>query len=126
MSIRVQNFAERCIFPELGLTTPLAVPAGKSTGAIPDQTTHKSEIAYRYIQNVGANPLYYAFGRDASPNYYHGILGADASGNGAGAQLDCSNHRLRVSVYSAAGTTVAVCGLKRDELGWNNYTDTGL
>lgn len=111
--MRVLSVGERNVFAGGG--APVNVPAATTTEVIPDQTTEPRniEIANRYIQNVGANALYYAFGQQASPNNYHGVLQQWQ-------QLDCSSHRLSVSVYSTAGTTVAQCIIFRNDLGRNN------
>ena len=52
----------------------------------------------------------------ASMNYtidYNGILPQYA-------QLDCSAHRLKITGYSAAGTTVAITIIGRNDQGANN------
>ena len=117
--IRVANVAERNITPNGG--KPVVVPVATATDVIPDQTKGQPivEIMYRSIMNVGSNPLYYALGQDASPANFHGILAGagqvDANGFGQGSSLDVSNCRLRLSVYSTAGTTVAVTILYRND-----------
>lgn len=117
---RVISTSERRIW--CGGGAPVAVPSNTSTDALPDQTKLPSnEIAYRYVQNVGSTPLYYAFGQEASPLNFNGILSpasaVDANGYGPGAQLDCSAHRLRVSVYSVgASGAVATTVLNRADL----------
>lgn len=93
----------------------VTVSAATATEILPnEQGVDTTLIAYRYIQNTGSNPLYYSFGLkgaagvavcDATANY-HGYLPA-------GAQLDCSNQRLRVCVYSTLGTTVATTIIRR-------------
>ena len=111
--IRTLNVAERGIYANGA--KPIAVPAAASTEVIPDQTVKPKleEIAYRYIQNNSAAVLYYAFGQQATDANYHGVLPAYG-------QLDCSNHRLSVSVYSAGGATVPVTILYRNDLSRNN------
>jgi hypothetical protein len=113
---RVLNVSEHNLFADS--PKPIAVPAATATEVLPnEQRKNTGEIAYRYIQNVGANPLYYTFGMstdtglpvaDATANY-HGMLPSNA-------QLDCSNHRLRVCVFSTAGTTVATTIIRRRDL----------
>lgn len=94
----------------------LVIAAATPTVVFPDQrrgdiTT--GEIAYRYIQNVGAQRLYYSFGVEGvgstpsapvgvcdNVNMYHGFIEA-------GQALECGHHRQIVTVYSPAGTTVA-------------------
>jgi len=86
----------------------VTVAAGVAIEALPEMRQKSGEIAYRYIQNIGADPLYYSFGISLSNggpacndvDTFHGVLPQYS-------QLDCSNHRMRVSVYSSAGTTVA-------------------
>lgn len=111
--IRALNIAERNIVPNGAAV--VAVPAAAATNVIVDQTgpTSPNEIAYRYIQNIGANPLYYAFGQDASAVNCHGYIQQYQ-------QLDCSNHRCRVSAFSPLGTSVAVTILYRTELDNSN------
>lgn len=111
--IRTINVAERGIYAAGAV--PITVATNTSTDVIPDQTVQPKmqEIAYRYIQNVGANNLYYAIGQDASTVNYNGILEQYQ-------QLDCSNHRLRISVYAPGGTTVATTVLYRNDQGRNN------
>jgi len=120
--IRTVNVAERNVTPNGGAL--VAVPAGKAVFALPDQTINAAgqaltEILYRSIMNVGPNPVYYAFGQNAGPNNFHGILlpaGAiDVNGFGQGSSIDASNHRLSVSLYSPVGTTVAVTVLYRND-----------
>jgi hypothetical protein len=82
-------------------------PSGGPTGIL-------SEYVGRYIQNVGANNCYYAFGQDCNPTNYHGIL--VSNGTTVFQQLDCSNHGRRVSVYSVSGTIIAPTVLRRADL----------
>lgn len=122
--IRTMTSAERVI--SAGIYAPVVVAANKSVDIIPDQTGYNfpQEIAGRYIQNVGSGILLYAFGADCNPNNFNGVLAAaatvDSNGLGQGGQVDCSEHRLRVSVYSVAGTTVAVTILSRNDDGSMN------
>jgi hypothetical protein len=111
--LRVINVGERNIYP--GGAKPVTVAAATSTPIFPDQTVEPKmqEIAYRYVQNVTGADLYYAFGQQCDTSNFHGVLVDKA-------QLDCSNHRLSVSVYSAAGGTVAQCILFRNDQGRNN------
>lgn len=111
--IRVLNYAERNVWASDG--NPITVPTNTSTAIIPDQTVHPklTEIAFRTVQNVGANAMYYAFGQTVSPSNYHGVLQP-------GQQLDCSNSRLSVNAYATGGTTCAVCILFRNDNGRNN------
>lgn len=73
--------------------------------------TSREEIAYRYVQNVGDNRLYFSIGSLGCDNInnFHGYLEV-------GQQLDCSNHRLSVWGYSVAGTTVATQLYQRNDL----------
>lgn len=119
--IRTMNSAERVITG--GKYAPIVVPALTITDVIPDQTgaAFPQEIAGRFIQNVGSGILLYAIGSDCNPNNFNGVLAAaatvDSNGLGQGGQVDVSEHRLRISVYSVAGTTVAVTILNRTDEG---------
>lgn len=110
---RVLGIAERNAFPNGA--APIECPAGVAVNAIEDQTVEPriTEISGRYVQNTGANPCYYAIGQDASPTNHHGVLVQYA-------QLDCSSHRQRVSIYSTSGTEVSVLIIYRNDLGRNN------
>lgn len=110
--IRTLNVAENNLYADAA--TPVTVPAATATDVLPDEVGKVTgEIAYRYIQNVGVNPLYYAIGQDCSTINYNGILAPDVT-NGQGGQLDCSNHRMRISVYSVGGTIVAKTIIRRN------------
>lgn len=110
---RVLGIAERNAFPNGA--NPTQVPAGQNTEVIPDQTIEPrlTEISGRYVQNTGANALYYAIGQEASPDNHHGVLVQYG-------QLDCSSHRQKVCVYSTGGTTVATLIIYRNDQGRNN------
>ena len=111
------NTAEQSLFadPPCIVTVAAATPIE----ALPnEQGLMTTQIAYRYIQNTGANPVFYSFGlTDGSGSapgaaicngttQYHGVLPQYS-------QLDCSNHRLRVCVFSTAGSTVATTIIRR-------------
>lgn len=106
------NRAEHNLFVEP--PNPITLSAATAAEVLPNERgVGTGEIAYRYIQNVGNNTLYYTFGGDSAPatlvnatTLFHGMLPA-------GAQLDCSNHRSRVCCYSTAGTQVAVTVVRR-------------
>jgi len=115
--IRTINVAERNIYANGA--SPVTLAANTTTDIIPTQTNTREEIAYRYIQNVGSNNLYYAFGQTANSVNYHGILLPNQ-------QLDCSNHRLNVSGLSTGGTTCTVTILYRNDMGRNNIYNTSL
>lgn len=120
--IRTINSAENSLFAEPPRI--VAVAAATATKIFQnEQGLNLGEIAYRYIQNVGANPVFYSMGLDdgtalkgpvcdATVNY-HGVLPQYA-------QLDCSNHKLQVNVYSTAGSTVATTLVRRNDLGKHN------
>ena len=119
MPLRVTNQCEKDVLNSA--VAPIVIPDSKSTLVLPKlASVPGQEFCGRYIQNVGANDLYYSFGADAAPNNLNGILGkagsTDANGLGAGQQLDCSNHGDSVYVYSIGGTTVAVTLLVRNDL----------
>lgn len=80
---------------------PINVPDSVSTPLLPDETKNFGQIAYRFIQNVGANDLYYTVNGDC-----HGA--ADCSGVlTTKNQLDCS-HYQRVTGFSVGGTVVSI------------------
>ncbi len=90
------------------------VPADTAVEVFPDETRSEGEIVTRWLQNVGANPLYISFGAslaDGSPacnntDTFHTYINS--------AQLfDCFPHRKRVCVYSVLGTTVSTTKLTR-------------
>lgn len=113
--IRTLNVAERNLWVESA--APIGVAANVSTTVLDDTTRAPGEIAYRYVQNCSSTILYYAFGQDASPTNFHGVLNQFN-------QLDCSNHRLSVSVFTADGAIVAVTTIYRNDLGVNNSFTT--
>ena len=84
----------------------ITVPATTSTEVVPDTTNVALEKAAITIQNCSASDLYYAFGQTCdNVKNFHGILPAKS-------QLVVPVTKS-VSVYSAAGATVAVCIFKR-------------
>lgn len=90
------------------------IPANASTDVLDEITDiikgEKTEVAGRYIQNIGANPCFYSFGEDADN-------GMTVQGQmQAGQQLNCSNHGMRVAVFSPLGTTIAITFLRRVDL----------
>lgn len=111
--MRTVNLVEKCVVAN----PPSIVVIGVAGAAevLPTIAGVVGEFAGRYIQNVGANPCYYAFGVNATPLVYHGILSASQ-------QLDCSNHGHNVSCYSALGTTIATTVLRRAD----NYTSPNI
>jgi|ERR1019366_2765810 hypothetical protein len=116
--MRVQNSVEKNVFvvPQ----PPLVIVANTATVVISDSNKDNVELAGRYIQNVGANNCYYAFGtNNCSKGNFNGILAGapavDANGFGAGQQLDVSNCGQQVSVFSVVGTTISFTILKRND-----------
>ena len=88
---------------------PINVPSNTSTQVLASLSGTNGETASRAIQNVGANPVYYAFGRACDNTNYCGILASQQ-------QLDCSNHGASVSVWCAGQTTtIGVTVLVRRE-----------
>ena len=80
---------------------PINVPDSVSTILLSDETKNFGQIAYRFIQNLGNNNLYYAVNGDC-----HGA--ADCTGMlTTGQQLDCS-HYQKVTGFATGGTTVAI------------------
>lgn len=118
--IRTINAAERTI----SVVAPRVITLGadatttidgvnyKGQEIFPDlNNTSRTEIAYRYIQNVGDNDVYISIGQ----------LGADSSNNfhcllQSGQQKDISNHRLSVWAYSVAGSKIATELYHRNDL----------
>lgn len=92
----------------------VAVPAATPTLIFPDQRYLQSqEVAFRYIQNVGAQRVYYTIGDGGAGstvqvpvpscdniNNFHGFIEA-------GQVLDCGSCLQMVSVYSVAGSSVS-------------------
>lgn len=117
MPLIVANGIERCVtaVPQL----PVVIPANKSTTVLPDISKSSAEYCGRSIQNVGAGICYYCIGGDCNPVNFSGIMGpaspVDANGFGQGGGLDVSNCPSLISVYSVAGTTIAVTLLKRND-----------
>lgn len=114
--LRTLNAAEHNLYADAPRVVTVA--AATATEAFPsEQAKPTGEVAYRYIQNIGSNPIFYSFGLsteagnpvcDATVNC-HGVIPQYS-------QLDCSNHRLRVCVYSTAGSTVATTLIRRRDL----------
>lgn len=94
---------------------PLTLANNTATELIKNQVGDRSgEIAFRYIQNTGSNPIYYTLGDNStnpvcSPSVYHGIIPV-------GGQLDCSSTRVRVVGYAAGGSTVGITIVRRIDL----------
>jgi len=117
MPVRVSNSVEKNVvnvpFP------PVVLAAGVAQDVLTAIQGTNAEYAARYIQNVGANPCYYAFGHDVDKTNLSGVLAGasvvDANGLGAGQQLDVSNCGQRVSCMSVGGTIIAVTILKRND-----------
>jgi hypothetical protein len=104
----VINIAERNVFCDPSV--PVVLAGNGTANVLPDEHSTGGQIAYRYAQNVGANPCYYSIGvTPCTLNNYNGQLQA-------GQQLDCSNHRLVVSMLAPAGTTIATTVLRRVDL----------
>lgn len=117
MPLRVANTVERNVVCQ---PLPLVVLAATvAQDVLPSVVKEIGEWAGRYVQNVGANDAYYAFGHDCDPTNFNGVLmkasNVDANGYGSGQQLDVSNCAQRVSMYSVSGTTIAVTVLKRND-----------
>lgn len=117
MSFRVSNSVEKNVISQP--FAPIVVPATAATDVLQDVTKSIGELAARYIQNVGGDDCYYAFGVNCSPTNFCGMLAKpttlNANGHGVGQQLDVSNCGQRVSVYSIAGTIIARTVLVRND-----------
>lgn len=118
--IRTINAAERSISvvaPKIvaigaNATTIIAGTTYNGVEILPDQNeTSRTEIANRYIQNVGTNDVYIAVGQKGADNVnnYHCILPA-------GAQKDISSHRLSVWGFSVGGSSIATEIYHRNDL----------
>ena len=122
MSLRTSNSVERntTAVP----TIPKVIPAATSTVVLNDVSADPIEYAGRYIQNVGANPLYYSIGGDCSNNNFNGILSAgnpvDSNGYASGQQFDASNVAGKISVYSVLGTVVSTTLVRRNDIAPGN------
>lgn len=107
--IRVANAIEKNV-----VTDPpnvQQIPAGVAVTVLPNISTYGPNVEFigRYVQNTGANGCVYAFGATCEAGAYHGYLAANQ-------QLDCSNHPQEVSIFSTAGTTIAVTVMRRGDL----------
>lgn len=95
---------------------PITLASNTPTELIPNQVGDRSgEIAFRYIQNTGANPIYYILGDNTTPvtnstvssTVYHGVIPAN------GGQLDCSSTRVRVVGIASGGSTAGITIVRR-------------
>lgn len=94
----------------------ITLAAATVTELLPNQVADKSgEIAFRYIQNIGANSIYFtlgdssATGGSVSTTICHGYIPA-------GGQLDVSSHRVRVIGFATSGSTAAITIVRRKDL----------
>lgn len=128
MPLRVSNSCEKNVISSP--VNPIVVPNNTATTVLADITKTQGEWAGRYIQNVGANDCYYAFGHTCDPTNFNGILSkpgtTNANGDGSGQQLDASNHGQSVSVYSVGGTKIAVTILIREDLKYGIASSSAL
>lgn len=107
--IRVQNVCEKDI---VAVPANAAVAVGAaSVNILPDATRDREEIAHRFIQNVGSNPVLWALGQECDGVNYHGSIAA-----GATLEVPISKSAERVACYSATGSTVVTCVLRRVDL----------
>lgn len=63
------------------------------------------------IQNVSAEPVFYAFNQDASNQAFHGIIAADTGskqGNGGVLSIDSYPNIQSISLYSVNASEVAI------------------
>lgn len=118
--LRVINSTPKCArtSPKALLTVQAGLQAN-GTKALSGAVGMEEHVA-RYLQNVGAGTLYFAFGQPASPLAFNGILAGasatDSNGYGPGQQLDASNTPEDVWVYSPTGTTVCLTSIKMNDL----------
>lgn len=102
--------------------------ANTAIEVLPNESgTKTGEIVTRLIQNLGASPLYYAFGTtggtDSPANPPSAVVDAAVNFHGVlpqYAQMDCSNNRLRVCAISTAGGTIATTIIRRADLTKHN------
>ena len=117
MSVRVINSVEKSVVPVP--FPPIVLAAGVAKDVLADISTINGEFAGRYIQNVGANPVYVGIGHDTDKTNFNLILAPsatlDSNGYGAGQQFDCSNVGSRINCMSVLGTTIAITLLKRND-----------
>ncbi len=90
-------------------TPPVALVANTPKDVLANSQTTSDEIVSIQLFNAGANPAYYAYGRDC-----------DAVGNynaflAAGQMLDVQT-RERVSMMSVAGTTISITIIRRRDM----------
>ena len=120
--IRTINSAENSLFAE----PPRIVAAAANTATKVfqnEQGLNQGEIAYRYIQNLSAGVLYYSFGLDDGSGAKNPVCDNVANFHGVlpqYAQLDCSNHKLQVNVFSVGGASIATTLVRRNDLGKHN------
>lgn len=115
---QIVTYVERNSFPEPPRIVD--VPADTATIIFP-QTPPRLTLAARYLQNVGANRLYYSFGilteagaaQCNNIDIFHGFIEA-------GQQLDCSAFAGPVCGYSVGGTSVSTTQLRRNNTGLRN------
>ena len=94
----------------------ITLAAATVTELLPNQVADRSgEIAFRYIQNIGANSIYFTLGDNTvgggsvSTTICHGYIPA-------GGQLDVSSHRVRVIGFATSGSTAAITIVRRKDL----------
>lgn len=107
--MRVITSVDKSVVSDDDYITPVVLADSVAQDVLSDITTTPSgspnipnyECVSRYIQNVGNNDAYVAFGFDATAVEYQFLLKAGA------AQLACNDSGQRVSVFSVGGTTIA-------------------
>ena len=113
--------AERNVYTDF--PNVIVVPANTATLILIDESKTNGEISRRLIQNVGTNVCYYSENlvnlngelNNRAPTPYcdatklfHGQLAA-------GQQLDCTDHRQAICVFSVAGTTISTTVRRRTQ-----------
>ena len=115
------GLAERNVFTDA--PNVIVVPANTATMVLRNEQNTPYEISRRLIQNVGANPCFYSENLENN----NGILNnpnstpyCDGTSNfhgqlAAGQQLDCTDHRQCVAVFSPLGTTISTTVRRRTQ-----------
>lgn len=112
--IRVQQTTDKCVINVP--INPVVVTAATNTKVLSSIRGVRGECAGRYIQNVGANDLFFNY--DATCDNATNFVGKLAPYQ----QQDVSNFPGDVNVYSVGGTTVCLLVLTRSDLAtWQQW-----
>ena len=106
--IRVANSVEKNCHA-VPPSNPIAIPNATSTNVL-EAVKGFGEIASRYVQNVGTNPVQYSYGCDSDGISYHGVIAV-------GQQFNASDCPDRLSVWCPTGSSiVAVTIIRRNDM----------